>query len=114
MVKRLCQEMDVLAKQAPTFHLFNDNDEMDGYDSAFRTTMTEWAQKHKERLQCTHVLVRSRLVAMGVTVAQLVLRENLKMYADRKSFEAAFAALGGMPTQLHRFSETSWKIQQRG
>jgi len=105
MIRRLCAEMDVLVGATPRFHLFNDNERMTGYDVLSRTLMIEWMQRQGERLECTHLLTRSRLVAMGVTIARLVLGPRLKLYADRGSFERAFVELGGEPSQLEGSGE---------
>src|SRR5678816_667580 len=53
----------------PLRGVFADLDLMTGYDSAFRVGMTEWARKVIDRGAVLHVSVRSKLVQMGVAVA---------------------------------------------
>jgi len=59
-----------------------------GYESVVRQELVRWAQEH-ERPGHVHILVKSRLVAMGVSVANVALGGKLKVYADRQKFEQA-------------------------
>lgn len=88
----------VLHVKAPTDRLmakgtmpavFNDWWEMTGYDSDARIQLTEWTLKNRKRMSAAHVLTQSKIVAMGVTVANLGLGGSLAVYTDRVKFEAA-------------------------
>lgn len=75
--------------------IFFDGGEMSGYDSAFRVGMTEWAMGVKKRTKTLHVWVQSKLVQMGVAVANLALGGVLRVHATRAAMEdAARAAVG--------------------
>lgn len=50
-------------------HVFNDWTLMEGYDSAARRKLTDWAVSHRALISRTHFTVTSRIVSMGVSVA---------------------------------------------
>jgi len=64
-----------------------------GYDSAVRLKLTDWTRRNAVELRATHVLVGSRLIAMGLSVASLALGKHFETYSDRAQFEAALAAM---------------------
>jgi len=71
--------------------VFDDWECVTGYDSALRVKLTEWHKAHEDRMERTHILVGSRLLAMGVSVANLVMGGRLDVYASRREFEAQLA-----------------------
>ena len=62
-----------------------------GYDSAVRLKLTDWTRRNDAKLRGTHVLVGSRLIAMGLSVAGLALGKHFHTYSDRDMFETALA-----------------------
>ena len=81
------------------FYLFCDWAEMNGYDSEIRNMYTQWIASNRSRLK-VHILVGSKLVSMGVSVANLALGGSLIGYTNRTAFEAALRStrmgLGGL------------------
>lgn len=70
--------------------MFYDMEGMSNYDSALRTKLTaRFLQCRKETDELV-VLAKSRLVSMGVTVANLALGGLIKIHQDRASFTSAF------------------------
>ena len=65
---------------------FCDGWEIDGYESKFRLRITELVQSLKPRGIEVHVLMRSKIVAMGFSVANLVLGGDLTGHRDQKEF----------------------------
>ena len=53
--------------------VFNDWGTMEGYDSAARRRLTDWARNHRKQLRGTYFTVTSRIVSMGVAVAGIAL-----------------------------------------
>lgn len=53
--------------------IFNDWGTMEGYDSAARRRLTDWAKNHRQQLLGTYFTVTSRIVSMGVAVAGVAL-----------------------------------------
>jgi hypothetical protein len=88
-------EFDRMLAQCTRMHLFIDADEMTGYDTEFRSRSTEWGSRARPRLISNHVLVRSKIVAMGVTVANMIIRGNVEMHSNRADFEKSLIGVGG-------------------
>jgi hypothetical protein len=68
-------------------HVFSDWERMEGYDSAVRMELTAWALRRRSGFAGIHALVRSRLVAMGLSVANVALGNFMQAYTDRAVFE---------------------------
>ena len=83
--------LEIVTKQTQStkrLHIFCDWAEMTGYESDVRSAFTQWAATHRSRVTF-HLLVGSKLVAMGVSVANLALGGILVGYTNRSSFDAA-------------------------
>lgn len=68
--------------------LFNDLLDLEGYDPPVRDELTRWQKRHKESVMTTHILLRSRIVAMGIQMASLALGEHLVTYSRVADFDA--------------------------
>jgi hypothetical protein len=75
--------------------VFDDWEEATGYESEVRIRLTAWTQRHLDRIPETHILVRSRLLAMGISVANLAVGNKLLAYTSREAFEAMLARAKG-------------------
>jgi hypothetical protein len=87
---------------------YHDWEESTGYAPIARLRLTEWTLRHLESVQGMHILVRSRILAMGVEVARLTLgRRVLVPYVDRRSYEnhlhTALRTLGICPPPPEAF-----------
>jgi hypothetical protein len=80
-----------LAK-ADRAHLFFDAESLSNYDSALRTELTAAFFPDRANLGSLHVLVKSRLVVMGVSVANLALGGIVTSTSERASFKAKLDA----------------------
>jgi hypothetical protein len=69
--------------------VFYDGELMETYDQPFRVRMVEFHRRHKTQISILAVLVRSKLVQMGVSVANLLLGGWIISYTKRNEFEAA-------------------------
>jgi hypothetical protein len=74
-----------LRPQAPV-HLFADVEEMTTYDSRLRTELSAGFLPDRTRIAAFHVLLKSKLVAMGVSVANLALGGIVKITTERPQF----------------------------
>jgi len=72
-------------------HVYSDWERMEGYDSAVRMELTAWAIRRRTGFAAIHALVRSRLVAMGLSVANVALGSFMQAYTDRGVFERTYA-----------------------
>lgn len=75
---------------------FHDWWELTSYDQSARHRLTEWRQAApKGTTKDSNVLVRSKIVAMGVAASSIVLRMigvDMRAYSDRAEFERALRA----------------------
>jgi hypothetical protein len=80
----------------PQMEAFHDWEKMTGYESKCRKEMTEWTLNRRSRIKHHHVLLKSKLVAMGVATANLVLGGSMiTSYTERSKFEAALRGVLG-------------------
>ena len=80
------QAYRTLRAKGPTY-LFADVEEMTNYDSRLRTELTAGFLPDRARFAAFHVLLRSKLVAMGVSVANLTLGGIAKTTTERRQFK---------------------------
>lgn len=69
-------------------HVFVDCEEQTGYDAAFRDRIVEWAKRIHPQTQTYCLLVRSRLVAFGISVANLLVGGHTTIVASRSAFRS--------------------------
>ncbi|MBL9009280.1 MAG: hypothetical protein JNJ46_33780 [Myxococcales bacterium] len=77
--------------QHKRMQIFCDWSDATGYDSDVRVTFTSWAASHQERAKLS-LLVTTKIVAMGVSVANLALGGALQVFNNRAAFESALRA----------------------
>jgi hypothetical protein len=73
-------------------HLFFDAEHATGLDTKFRTELTPWHKAIKPLVSGQNVLVRSKILQMAITVANMAMGDLLTAYNKRDEFEAAMAA----------------------
>ena len=69
--------------------VFHDWVEMTGYESRCRTRLTEWSLARLDRFGAVHLAVRSKIVRMGIQVANIPLRGLIRPYPARQPLELA-------------------------
>lgn len=82
----LLKAFDTLSKR-DSVHLFVDADGLVNYQSQLRTELTTGFFPHRRRTSL-HVLLSSKLVAIGVSVANLALGGIVTTLTDRARFQA--------------------------
>lgn len=70
-------------------HLFFDAEHLTNYDSPLRAGLTTAFLPDRHRLEGFHVLLRSKIVAMGVSVANLALGGIVSVTNHRQTFRTA-------------------------
>ena len=88
--------------RTPRVTLLADFWSMPTYDSPLRLDLTSWLLDHRPRVAELHVLTRSRIVTMGVAVANLALGGLVTNHRTRAPFDEAVARF---PFQSARPSE---------
>jgi hypothetical protein len=74
--------------------------EMESYDSECRARMTSWVVERRKHIRAFHVLVRSRLVNMGVSTAALLLGGGILIpYTEKEAYRTACRAAGAEPLE---------------
>ncbi len=87
------KHVDPLIAQGRRPHVFLDALAVEGYESAARETMVAWVKQHRDKLASLHVLFRSKLVAMGVAVANVALGGMVTGHSDERAFYRAVDAV---------------------
>ncbi len=81
---------EAILAEAGKIAVFYDFSEMPGYDSGLRVVWTQWLQAHLRSVAKIHIVVKSKMVAMGVSVANLALGGIIQTHAKRAgSYERA-------------------------
>jgi hypothetical protein len=72
--------------------MFVDVELMTSYDTELRTEVTAALAPDRKRIGCLHILVRSKIVAMGVSVANLALGGLMTIHGSAPPFRQALQA----------------------
>ena len=80
-----------LASQTRPTYVFVDCEDQTGYAPAFRTGIEEWARRVVPTTHTYCLFVKSRLVAMGITLARLAVggpADRAEVVSDRNTFRS--------------------------
>ncbi len=83
--------IDRLLLDGRSVQTFHDWSRIDGFEPDVRGPYRAWAERRKDLLDPPHFLVRSKVVAMALSVTAMVLGHPLVVHSDRAAFEAALA-----------------------
>lgn len=95
MSQRIVQLLENALERHQQLVVFDDWERATGYESEVRIRLTDWTDRHQQRIPETHVLAGSKLVSMGLAVAAIVLRKPLQVHPTRPSFERAWVSAVG-------------------
>lgn len=70
-----------------------------GYDTEARLVLTNWLSRNRPLLRSVQVLVHSKIVAMGATVASLALGGLVTVHSDPRAFQRAIETANGKPVR---------------
>lgn len=85
-VEPVVEGLERCLRQSPHVQLFVDTELMTTYDSELRTRVTAALLAERPRIAGLHIVVRSKLVAMGVSVANLALGGLMTIHKDFATF----------------------------
>jgi hypothetical protein len=88
----IIEAIDEALRRARRVSVFFEAEKLRTYDSALRTELTRRLRRDLDRFEGIHVLVASRMIAMGVSVASLALDGKLTSHAERDAFIDALKA----------------------
>jgi len=86
-VDRVIEWRERALKSGRSIVLFDDLEKMPTYDSEVRIRLTAWVATHRTRIEAMHILLRSKMARMGVSVANLALGGFIKAHIQRDEFE---------------------------
>jgi len=72
-------------------YVFHDWRELTGYDSKTRVRLTAWSVAHRHVYQEVHLAVRSRIIAMGVQVANVAVGGIMRSHTGIATLEVELA-----------------------
>lgn len=90
-IDMVLESRDLIVREQGKIAIFDDLAEMRGYDSDVRARLTEWSRRHRNQIVDFHILVRSKIVAMGVSLANLAIGGHIQAHTSRTEFDAALA-----------------------
>lgn len=85
-VRHLMRCFDQVASECSPVEAFHDWRGVTGYDSPAREAYAAWSLAHRPRVLRVNILLRSKLLAMAVSVARLKL-DYLDPFTDEAAFE---------------------------
>jgi hypothetical protein len=91
-----------LMTSAQPVHTFWDLRFLIGYHSDARVAMTSALLTHRAKVASAETLARSKIVTMGLAVANITLGGVFRPHATRKGFELLLARRLGKPFELSR------------
>jgi hypothetical protein len=92
--------LDRLIERGIRPRVFDDSEEMTGFDPDYRVHLRDWVMSRRESLAALHIVVRSSVVAMGVATANRSLGGAWRVHAERRSFDAALHTALGAPADV--------------
>jgi hypothetical protein len=105
----------MVAHSGGSIQVFHDWLDMTGYTSASRKRLTEWSLAHLGEYQQVHISLRSKLVGMGVQVANIALRGQIQVHHSRATLEAKLRdALANAPGSVLASSERGLGVRGPG
>ena len=84
-------QRDAVVAECGEIQIFDDLEGVKGYESGVRAKLTAWSREHRAQIKAFHILTGSRIVAMGVSVANLALGGQIVAHLKRTEFERALA-----------------------
>jgi hypothetical protein len=85
------RRLDAWIAAGMTVTIYIDASELKSYETAFRTVWTGWFRANRPRLAAVHILFQSKLIEMGISIANSFLGGFLVPWSDRRGFEASLA-----------------------
>jgi hypothetical protein len=77
---------DAIIGAGKSVEMFFDMERMVNYDSPLRTRLTAHFREHRSTIASLHVFTHSRIVSMGVSVANLALGRLITVHSDKAEF----------------------------
>ena len=89
--RRIIEAGNLIMAEGQRLCAFHDWEDVQSYEPEARPLLTNWGVERRAQIDTVHILLRSGLTRMGVSLAAMVLGRMLKPYRARDAFEAAMA-----------------------
>lgn len=89
LARAMMDQTRILFRTQKSLAIFVDVSEMKSYQTAARTTLTAFMKESLSRFHTIQIYVRSKIVSMGVAVANVALDSRIEAHASRARFDAA-------------------------
>jgi hypothetical protein len=94
LIPHIVARMETVVRQAERIRALYDVWDMASYDSELRTELTRWFLEHRSHLDAIEVVARSKIVLMGISVANLALGGIVRTYDSHESFQVELRRRG--------------------
>jgi len=91
VARRILEAGNLIMANGEQLCAFHDWEAVQSYEPEVRAILTDWGVERRAQIDRVHILLRSGLTRMGVSLAAMVLGRMLKPYRARDAFEAAMA-----------------------
>ena len=88
--RKVAQALQSLTAGKGEFDSFWDLGSLDAYHSEVRQEITQYLLHHRNEIISIQAYVRSRIVQMGVSVANMALGGLVRAHSSREAFDAAY------------------------
>lgn len=95
--RRIIRWVDGSVRDGERPAVFHDWDGATGYEPEVRREFASWYARVRKNVKEVHVLTRSKVVSMGISLVTLAVGEPVHAHSDRAAFEKALAAALGSP-----------------
>ncbi|MBL4687022.1 MAG: hypothetical protein JKY37_20670 [Nannocystaceae bacterium] len=89
MVEQVITFGEELLNSVPRIQIFHDFSAVTGYPAEARRRLVGWGVERRAKILSTNVLFKSKVVAMGTSLAALLLPGQINGFAKRGDFERA-------------------------
>ncbi|MEP7121032.1 MAG: hypothetical protein ABJE95_08990 [Byssovorax sp.] len=90
----MIRRFEAMLRISPRITALYDVWDLTGYDSEFRIELTKWGMKNRASVLALHSVARSKLVNMGLSVANLAMGGIFTPHGKRADFDAIAKRLG--------------------
>jgi len=99
MVEQVIAFGDGLLESVPRIQIFHDFSAVTGYPAEARRKLVGWGVQRRDKILSTNVLFKSKVVAMGTSLATMLLPGQINGFARLHEFERARdAAVAAQPS----------------
>jgi hypothetical protein len=85
------RKLDAWIAAGKTVTIYIDASDLKSYETAFRTLWTDWFRTNRASLAAVNILFQSKIIEMGIGIANSFIGGFLVPWSDKRGFEASLA-----------------------